>query len=210
MKLCHYAKTEVPTTTTTTYSLHKPPLPWFLQIQMYFLHHMYILSWILKARQKVGKIRRQSFKTCVRPYNLSRVKIINLLKLLYLCCIVDQKFCESKNCEKKCFYFFLPWTKIFTKCKGPAFSVLKSHKMPVVKSIHKTVQYILRYCPHVQGVSFEILEFQKAVALKWCIFDPGLVKPKCVWEVEVYLKNSKQTTEKCNQIFENWKKNCQF
>ena len=32
-----------------------------------------------------------------------------------------------------------------------------------------------------------------------------LVKPKCVWEVAVYLKNCKQTAEKCKQIFENWK-----
>ena len=45
-----------------------------------------------------------------------------------------------------------------------------------------------------------------AVELKWCIFDPILVKPKCVWEAVVYLKNCKQTSEKCELIFENWKK----
>ena len=32
----------------------------------------------------------------------------------------------------------------------------------------------------VQGVSFEILQFQMAVVQKLCIFDPMLVKPKCV------------------------------
>ena len=32
-----------------------------------------------------------------------------------------------------------------------------------------------------------------------------LVKPKCVWEVADFLKNCKQTAEKCKQIFENWK-----
>ena len=28
------------------------------------------------------------------------------------------------------------------------------------------------------------------------MFDPMLVKPKCVWEAVVYLKNYKQTAEK--------------
>ena len=32
----------------------------------------------------------------------------------------------------------------------------------------------------IQGVSFEILGFQTAVAQKWYIFDPMLLKPKCV------------------------------
>ena len=32
----------------------------------------------------------------------------------------------------------------------------------------------------VQGVSFEILLFQMAVALNWWDSDPELVKPKCV------------------------------
>ena len=32
-----------------------------------------------------------------------------------------------------------------------------------------------------------------------------LVKPKCVWEVADFLKNCKQTAEKCKQFFENWK-----
>ena len=48
--------------------------------------------------------------------------------------------------------------------------------------------------------------FQMAVQLKLCISDPMLVKPKCVWEAVVFLKNCKQTAEKCKQIFENWKK----
>ena len=38
------------------------------------------------------------------------------------------------------------------------------------------------------------------------IIDPMLVKQKCVWEVADFLKNCKQTAEKCKQIFENWKK----
>ena len=46
---------------------------------------------------------------------------------------------------------------------------------------------------------------EKAVAtLKQCIFDPTLVKPKCVWEAVFYSKNCNKTAEKCNQIFENW------
>ena len=57
----------------------------------------------------------------------------------------------------------------------------------------------------IQGVPFTIYPKEMAVALKWCIFDPMLVKPKCVWEVADFLKNCKQTAEKCKQIFENWK-----
>ena len=30
-------------------------------------------------------------------------------------------------------------------------------------------------------------------------------EPKCVGEMAVFLKNCKQTAEKCKQIFENWK-----
>ena len=33
-----------------------------------------------------------------------------------------------------------------------------------------------------------------------------LVKPKHVWEAGVWLKNYKQTTEKCKQSFENGRK----
>ena len=45
-----------------------------------------------------------------------------------------------------------------------------------------------------------------AVTLKVISSDPMLVKPKCVRDVAVFLKNCKQTAEKCKQIFENWKK----
>ena len=45
-----------------------------------------------------------------------------------------------------------------------------------------------------------------AEALKQCIVEPKLIKPKCVWMVVVFLKNCKQTAEKWKQIFENWKK----
>ena len=37
----------------------------------------------------------------------------------------------------------------------------------------------------VQGVSFMKSQKEMAVALKQCIFNPKLVKPKCVWETEV-------------------------
>ena len=59
---------------------------------------------------------------------------------------------------------------------------------------------------HIQGDPNQNLLFQFALSLKLSISDPMLVKPKCVWEVAVYLKNFKQTAEKCKQIFENWKK----
>ena len=58
---------------------------------------------------------------------------------------------------------------------------------------------------YLHGVSFEKRKFQIAVTLLRCIFNPMLVKPKCVWEVADFLKNCKQTAEKCKQIFENWK-----
>ena len=47
------------------------------------------------------------------------------------------------------------------------------------------LQFIL-----LQGVSFEILLFQMAVALNWWGSDPKLVKPKCVWEA-VFCDKSK-------------------
>ena len=41
-------------------------------------------------------------------------------------------------------------------------------------------KYVLTYLLNIQGVSFEILLFQMAVAQKRCIFDPMLAKPKWV------------------------------
>ena len=58
----------------------------------------------------------------------------------------------------------------------------------------------------LQGDPNQNLLFQFALSLKLSISDPMLIKPKCVWEVEVFLKNCKQTAEKCKQIFKNWKK----
>ena len=40
----------------------------------------------------------------------------------------------------------------------------------------------------------------------FCISDAMLVKPKCVCEAVVFLTTCKQTTQKCKQIFKNWKK----
>ena len=37
------------------------------------------------------------------------------------------------------------------------------------------------------------------ITQKQCIFDPMLVKPKCVWEAYIYFENCKQTAENCNQ-----------
>ena len=51
-----------------------------------------------------------------------------------------------------------------------------------------------------QGDPNQSFPFQIAITLKLCISDPTLVKPKCVWEVAVFLKNCKQTAVKCKQI----------
>ena len=75
-----------------------------------------------------------------------------------------------------------------------------------ITSNHMSRPYVSEYKGYLQGVPFEKWIFQMTVALKRCIFDPMLVKPKCVWKVAVFLKNCKQTAEKCKQIFENWKK----
>ena len=56
--------------------------------------------------------------------------------------------------------------------------------------------------PMLLGVPFEKVPKQKVVEQKWCIFDPILVKPKCVWELVVNLKNCKQIT-KSKQLFKN-------
>ena len=42
-----------------------------------------------------------------------------------------------------------------------------------------------------------------AGALKQYTLDAMLVKPKCVLEAVGFLKNCKQTAEKCKKIFEN-------
>ena len=57
----------------------------------------------------------------------------------------------------------------------------------------------------VQGDPNQNPLFQMAVPLKLCISYPMLVKPKCVWEAVIFLKNCKQTAEKCKKFFENWK-----
>ena len=58
---------------------------------------------------------------------------------------------------------------------------------------------------HIQGVSFEKWKFQMAVvALKWWIFDPMLVMPKCVWEVAdffSFLKICLHLSADCLQFF---------
>jgi len=50
----------------------------------------------------------------------------------------------------------------------------------------KAIQSKIGMSTKVQGVSFEILQFQMARAQKWWIFDLMLVKPKCVWEAVVF------------------------
>ena len=57
----------------------------------------------------------------------------------------------------------------------------------------------------LQGDPNQNLLFQFALSLKLSISDPMLLKQKYVSEVEVFLKNCKQTAEKCKQIFENRK-----
>ena len=59
---------------------------------------------------------------------------------------------------------------------------------------------------NLQGDPNQNLKFVLAITLKISISNPMLVKPECVWELSVFLKNCKQTAEKCKQIFENWKK----
>ena len=56
---------------------------------------------------------------------------------------------------------------------------------------------------NLQGNPNQSFPFQMAVTLKLCISDSMFVKPKCIWEVTVFLKNCKQTAEKCKK---NWKK----
>ena len=58
----------------------------------------------------------------------------------------------------------------------------------------------------LQGVSFEILLFQMAVAQKWYIFDPMLVKPKLVWEAVVFCVRRKFFKNEKNTVFQ--KSNC--
>ena len=40
----------------------------------------------------------------------------------------------------------------------------------------------------------------KAVEQEGCIFDPMLVKPKCLWEAVDFLQNYKLTAEDCTQF----------
>ena len=50
---------------------------------------------------------------------------------------------------------------------------------------------LLHYTNNLQGDPNQSFPFQMAVTLKLSSSDPMLVKPKCVWEVAVFLKNCK-------------------
>ena len=49
----------------------------------------------------------------------------------------------------------------------------------------------VNYLRIVQDFPFENCQKEMAVALKKCLFDPILVKPKCVWEAVVFSQFSK-------------------
>ena len=51
----------------------------------------------------------------------------------------------------------------------------------------------------IQGDPNQNVCFQMTITLKLSISDPMLVKPKCVSEVAVFLKNCKQTAENINR-----------
>ena len=61
------------------------------------------------------------------------------------------------------------------------------------KSLHSWVTVL-------QGVPFKKWIFRMAVALKRCIFDPMLVKPKCVWEVWKILNKQLKNVNKFLKI----------
>ena len=42
---------------------------------------------------------------------------------------------------------------------------------------------LFQFCSILQGDLFQILGFELALVLNWCIFDPKLIKPKCVREL---------------------------
>ena len=46
-----------------------------------------------------------------------------------------------------------------------------------------------------------MLLIQMAKTMKICIFDTKLVKPKCVWEANIYFENCKQTAEKSKWMY---------
>ena len=54
----------------------------------------------------------------------------------------------------------------------------------------------------LQGNPSQKLQFQMAVTLEICKFNPPLVKPKCVSGVADFFENSKQTAENCKQTAE--------
>ena len=56
-----------------------------------------------------------------------------------------------------------------------------------IKFICKLLLKVLYW--KLQGVPIENCQKQMAVDLKRFIFEPMLVKPKCVWEAKVFLKN---------------------
>ena len=56
---------------------------------------------------------------------------------------------------------------------------------------------------NIQGVSFEILQFQMAVAQKLCIFDPMLKKPKRVFSGGSFFTDGSNFVR--NSMFDCWK-----
>ena len=72
-------------------------------------------------------------------------------------------------------------------------SVQPTKPIPHPKNIH-CISWILLWCSilsihNVQGDPNQNLLFQLALSLNVGIPDPMLVKPKCVWEAEVFCEN---------------------
>ena len=85
------------------------------------------------------------------------------------------------------------------------FLFMKKGKNERHMSISNPFPFLKQQCT-LQGDPNQNFWFQMTVTLKISISDPMLVRPKCVWGVAVFFKNFKQTAEKCNQIFEIWKR----
>ena len=85
-----------------------------------------------------------------------------------------------------------------------------SSSISAVNCIYKCLEFVfITFCIYlcyyrgsgsiksiVQGDPNQNLLIQFALSLKQIVSDPMLVKPKCVWEVTVFLKNCIQTAEK--------------
>ena len=104
-------------------------------------------------------------------------------------CLIFYSFFVTKNCN---FFFCAIFLLVFAKIQFISCFTLECY--------HKNYHFHPTKLEPLQGDPNQNCPFLKAITLKLSTSEPMLVKPKCVWEAVVVLKNCKQTAENVNKF----------